>query len=157
MLTSESSPAIANRHGRQRPGVATIAGVAVLLALQLGVFACSSRVNPMVTVGPTMPLTLEPKIYVIASSQVQRVHQAMTDAGLPPAKTREEANYLLQVNIGAYRGSRDCGPTNNVAYILNAHNQRILVMKGRGRTGACKPNIIDDMSRTLASLFKTYS
>jgi len=40
-----------------------------------------------------------------------------------------------------------------VLYILNGRAGRILVLKGRGMTGGCSPNIFDDMSRLLARHF----
>ena len=77
----------------------------------------------------------------------------MVDAGLRPTNAVQDANYVLEVRIGNSRGSRSCGSTNNVAYTLSTRAQRVLVIKGRGQTGSCESNILDEMSRKLASSF----
>ena len=40
-----------------------------------------------------------------------------------------------------------------MAYIMNGSVGRIMILKGRGLTGSCSPNIFDDMSRLLARHF----
>ena len=126
---------------------------ALLLAALLVLPACTSRVPATVTVGPLMPISQEPRIFLTASSRYERVQRAMVDAGLSLTASVQEANYVLDVRIGSSRGSNECGSTNNVVYILNGGNQRILVIKGRGRTGNCPSNILDEMSRKLATFF----
>ena len=62
-----------------------------------------------------------------------------------------KGTYTLIAKVGSKRGSSEpCGTTNNVVYDLRSGSGRVLVIKGRGRTGTCKPNIFDDMSQKLA-------
>ena len=43
--------------------------------------------------------------------------------------------------------------SSNVVYILDGRGGHLMVIKGRGLTGACVPNIFDDMSQKLATSF----
>ncbi len=115
--------------------------------------ACTSPVPATVTRGPTSVLNTEPTMLVRAPKQAERIAQSLRDAGLMPATAATGANYELTVSIGRSRRTRPCGPLANVSYILSHNASRVLVIKGRGQTGTCSPNILDDMSRRLASFF----
>jgi hypothetical protein len=93
-----------------------------------------------------------PRVFVTANDQGPRVEQSLRDAGLSVVEPAD-ATYLLRVDVGNSRGTQACGSTKNVRYILSKGRTRILVLKGRGRTGQCSPNIFDDMSRLLESYF----
>ena len=127
-------------------------GLGLLLMLALS-SACSTAVPATVTWGPQPPISGEPRITLTSSPRNDRVAQSIKDAGLQIATSGSRTDYFLQVNVGRSRGSRDCGTVNNVAYILNGTAGRVLVLKGRGPTGSCSPNIFDDMRRLLGSHF----
>ncbi len=127
-------------------------GLGLLLMLALS-SACSSIVPATVTWGPVAAVSGEPTITLTSRAQYDRVAQSITGAGLFIATDGSRTDYILQVMVGSTRSSRGCGTLNNVAYILSGTAGRILVLKGRGQTGSCSPNIFDDLSRLLASHF----
>ena len=127
-------------------------GLGLLLMLALS-SACSSIVPATVTWGPVAAISGEPTITLTSKAQYDRVAQSITDAGLFIATGGSRADTILQVMVGSSRSSRGCGTLNNVAYILSGPAGRILVLKGRGLTGSCSPNIFDGMSRLLARHF----
>ena len=132
---------------------------AVCLVLVSG---CTSPVPPSVSWGPATIISGDPAVVlaVQAASEVwgqrSRIEQSLRDAGVTPASGSSEAKYALQVKVGkmAGRGHTSCGRVRNVAYVLSGDEGRILVIKGRGPTGTCTPNIFDDMSQRLASFFR---
>lgn len=103
-------------------------------------------VNP-----PTGPLTKEPRIFVSAPREDARIAESLDRAGLRVVH-ETGAQYILHVKIGVARKSQSCGTMNNVAYDLRdaAKDQEVLLIEGRGWTGACEPSIWDEMSQLLA-------
>ena len=118
-----------------------------LLLLQLALtLGCTSTVPATVTMGPAGPLETPAKIFLTAARQPERIAQSLRDAGLEVVSHWNSANYALQVDVGSSRGSgRECGSVNNVAYILSRAGVRYMVIKGRGMTGSCTPNVFDDI------------
>ncbi len=128
--------------------------VFVLASAFLLLPACSSVVPPTVTWGPLAPIAGEPTVSLTANRQLPRIQQSLRSAGLTPAVDAAEGEYALQVKVGMSRSTKPCGTMHNVAYLLRGRAGRVLVIKGRGLTGTCSPNIFDDMSQTLASFFQ---
>jgi hypothetical protein len=132
---------------RSNPGI-----LALLFVCSIALStACSSLVPATATYEPTAPLEPGAVFYVTANSQRPRIIEALRAAGL---KTTDQVNggtYTLIAKVGNKRGSSaPCGTTNNVVYDLRSDAGRVLVIKGRGQTGTCKPNVFDDMSQKLA-------
>ena len=127
---------------------------AVLVAVILGLAACANTVPPRTDWGPAQELNLEPRIFVSASSQLERTKESMTKNRFTLVDSERDANYLLEVDIGSPRAPLDCGATNDVSYTLSAGAERVIVIKGRGKTGTCEPNVLDDMSLHLRSVFQ---
>jgi len=122
-----------------------------LLVLPLGVIpGCSSLVPATVTLSPRMPIKKGSDIFVIAQVQRERIVKSLVDAGFQVSDEWTNDAYSLTVSVGRWRASRACGRVNNVAYVLNGAGRRLMVIKGRGGTTGCEPNVFDDMSRTLA-------
>ena len=119
--------------------------------------SCTSVVPATVTYGPSMAITGEPVISLVARRQLARAELSLRDAGLDPTGDWGDTSYRLDVKVGRTRSSRECGTTNNVIYILSKKGQRVLVIKGRGMTGSCSPNVFDDMSEKLARYFRRRS
>ena len=115
--------------------------------------ACTSTVPATVTRGPMGPVTTNPRIFVSARNQSERIVQSLRDAGFTVKEGFRDIDYTLEVRIGDSRARRECGSVNNVIYILNQSGQQLIIIKGRGLTGSCSPNIFDDMSRKLASYY----
>ena len=128
--------------------------LAVAIALQV-VFgsACTSPVPPTVTRAPTMALKANPAIFVQATAQIPRIEESLRQAGVRIAESYGDADYILNVNVGRRRGNLPCGGTSNVAYILDGRAGHLMVIKGRGMTGTCTPNIFVDMSQKLVIYF----
>jgi hypothetical protein len=136
------------------PRASRSGAAAVLVAAILGLAACANTVPPRTTWGPSHAINLEPRIFVAASSQLERTKESMTKNRFTLVPSEREANYLLQVDIGSPRAPLDCGATSDVSYTLSAGSERVLVIKGRGKTGTCEPNVLDDMSLHLRSVFE---
>lgn len=62
-----------------------------------------------------------------------------------------DAAYSLEARIGKSRGRSSCGSTRNVIYTVETGGERALVVKARGKTGNCEPNVLDQLGRTAAS------
>lgn len=123
---------------------------AVALTLLL-LMACAANVPPTIT--SRAPVRLDPNggVYVVAKEQREEIVESLQDAGITLASDLGSMSYALEVRLGSGRGTAACGYTNNVAYILTAAGQRLMVIKGRGPTGSCEPSIFDEMSRELYS------
>lgn len=115
--------------------------------------ACSSKVPPTVTMPPRITIDPSASIYVSSNRNIDRVVQSLRDAGLRVTNTLEGNSYALVVKVGRGRGSSKCGTTANVVYILNYAGQRVMILKGRGKTGDCAPNAFNEMSNMLATYF----
>lgn len=124
-----------------------------LALLVVALASCNTPVLATVSWGPAAPIDQGHTLFVTAKRQVARLEQSLVEAGFEVTRRAGNADYLLRVDVGSGRGSRACGPSSNVRYILSQGRKRILVLKGRGRTGACKPNLFDDLSRLLESYF----
>jgi hypothetical protein len=98
-----------------------------------------------------MALKADPAIFVQATAQRPRIEESLRQAGVRVAESYGEADYILNVNVGRRRGKTACGGTSNVAYILDGRSGHLMVIKGRGMTRTCTPNIFVDMSHKLAT------
>jgi hypothetical protein len=130
--------------------------LALVIAIALPVVlasGCTSPVPPTVTRAPTTSLKANPAIYLQATVQRPRIAESLRQAGVRLAPSFGEADYILNVNVGRGRGNQPCGGTSNVAYILDGRAGHLMVIKGRGMTGTCTPNIFVDMSQKLVSYF----
>jgi hypothetical protein len=128
--------------------------LAIAIALQVAfVSGCTSPVPPTVTRVPATPLKANPAIFVQATVQRPRIAESLRQAGVRLAESYGEADYTLNVRVGRRRGNQACGGTSNVSYILDGKSGHLMVVKGRGLTGTCTPNIFVDMSRKLATYF----
>jgi hypothetical protein len=126
--------------------------VAIAAQVVLG-FGCTSPVPPTVTRAPTTPLNADPAIFLQATVQRSRIAESLRKAGVRLAESHAEADYILNVNVGRRRQTQACGGSSNIAYILDGRSGHLMVIKGRGLTGTCVPNVFDDMSQKLASYF----
>ncbi len=113
--------------------------------------ACATHVPATVTMSPNVPFKKGATVFVLAQRQRERIVESLTNAGLVVSDAWTGDGYSLTVRIGSRRGGQECGGTHNVAYTLSGAGQPLMVIKGRGRTGTCEPNIFDDMSQKLAS------
>lgn len=123
---------------------------ALLILVSHLALSCSSPVPPTMTRRSAIPFERGAEILLQAQRQRPRILQSLEAAGLKPVNERAESGYVLIVSVGGSRAGRDCGSVNNVAYDLRGSGQR-MVIKGRGNTGSCTPNIFDAMSRRLAA------
>ena len=113
---------------------------------------CTNPVPPTVTLGPLVDISENPSIFLTASRQYPRVQQSLSDAGLSLVSSASDADYYLVVTIGRSRTRYQCGIMANIIYSLSRpNNSPMLVIKARGKTGACEPNILDELSQTLAA------
>ena len=130
-----------------------IALAVAIAALVVLASSCTSPVPPTVTRPPMTPLKANPAILLQASVQMLRVAESLHNAGVRLTESYAEADYLLNVNVGRMHRSKACGGSSNVVYILDGRGGHLMVIKARGLTGTCVPNVFDDMSQKLASYF----
>ena len=126
--------------------------LAIAIAAQVVLASgCTGMVPATVTRTPPTPLKANPAIYLQARRQMPRVAESLRTAGVQLAESHSEADYTLNVNVGRGRGSNSCGGTSNVAYILDGGGRHLMVIKARGSTGTCIPNVFDEMSQKLTT------
>jgi hypothetical protein len=126
--------------------------ILLALAISLGLTsACATEVPPTVVQKPIAPISRSAGIYVIASQHRDRIKESLTQAGLAPVDEPTGGGYALEVRVGGSRASGDCGTVHNISYILTAAGGRVMLIKGRGPTGACPENIFNGMSKMLAA------
>jgi hypothetical protein len=122
-----------------------------LLVLPLGLTsACSHVVPARVTSSPQVPIDRGVHIFVLAQGQRERIVKSLIDVGLNVSDEWAADGYSLTVSVGRWRTSRECGRVSNVAYVLSGGEHQLMVIKARGATGDCEPNVFDDMSRLLS-------
>jgi hypothetical protein len=114
--------------------------------------SCSTTVPATITWSLSTPLDGEPAVFVVAVSQREPINRSLEKAGVRVIESGV-APYSLRVKIGSSRGTRECGSKNNVNYLLSAYGSTVLGMKGRGWTGDCQDNMLDEMSALLAAQF----
>ena len=126
--------------------------IAIAAQVVLG-SGCTSPVPPTVTRAPMSPLEANATIFLQANVQRPRIAESLRKAGVRLSESYSEADYILNVNVGRRHKNQTCGGSSNIAYILDGRNRHLMVIKGRGLTGTCVPNVFDDMSQKLASYF----
>ena len=126
--------------------------VAIAAQVVLG-SGCTSPVPPTVTRAPTTPLKANPAIFLQANVQRPRIAESLRKAGVHLSESYTKADYILNVKVGRRRSNQTCGGSSNIAYVLDGRNRHLMVIKARGLTGTCAPNVFDDMSQTLATYF----
>jgi hypothetical protein len=126
--------------------------VAIAAQVVLG-SGCTSPVPPTVTRTPTAPLIADPVVFLQASVQKPRIADSLRKAGVRLTESFSEADYILKVNVGRRHQNQTCGGSSNIAYVLDGRGGHLMVIKARGLTGTCVPNVFDDMSQKLATYF----
>jgi hypothetical protein len=118
----------------------------------VGAAGCTSHLAPTVTVHLTSRIDPEPHVFLIAGRDQERIQQSLRNAGVDLA---DEASgpYSLRVLLGFGRGATECGEIRSLRYELRSDRHRILTIKGRGPTGTCEANILDEMSVALVGHF----
>jgi hypothetical protein len=114
--------------------------------------SCSTTVPATITWPPIPALDGEPAVFVIAVRQRESIKRSLEKAGVRVIESGI-APYSLRVEIGSSRGTRECGSKNNIVYLLSAYGSTVLSIKGRGWTGDCQDNMLDEMSALLAAQF----
>lgn len=124
----------------------------VLLVFLAGLLvSCATPEPPYVFVVEPLALAETPRLYVISNRDPERVVESLEKNGLEVTKGLREANLLLRVGFGADRKQTyECGQIRNVKYELRRANRLVLSIQGRGPTGKCDQNIVDQVSAELA-------
>jgi len=126
-------------------------GIAVLLVALAG---CSSPVAPRSRIFAPLDPDIPPRIYVTATSEREAVLAALVQSDFSIAHDLRDTPLVLAVRLGSRRATQPCGWVRNVSYELLHEGVRIAVIKGRGWTGSCSPNILRDMGAELRRLFR---
>ena len=136
------------RFDRSRP--AGRLGLAIALAVGIG---CTTAVPPQTRVLSTIDPDVPQMVYVVTNDEREAVLGKLRRAGFEIANDPTGAPGVLHVRFGNSRASRECGWVRNVSYDLRLNSVRVAVIKGRGWTGSCSPNILGAMSDELARLY----
>ncbi|ATG90653.1 hypothetical protein [Methylomonas koyamae] len=121
-------------------------GLAVLKLLMLT--ACTAAVPPLDT--PTaLPNGRLTPIFVTAARQKAEVKPALAAAGFRVVDALSDDALLLRATIGIDQGEQACGTMNNVRLQLRRESNTVAEVAGKGWTGSCQPNILDELSRKL--------
>jgi hypothetical protein len=123
-----------------------LAGMIGLLCLA----ACITDVAPLTRVLGPLDLHEPPILFVSANRDQEHVVDSLTRAGFAVTQELRSANLVLEARLGAKKSDSPCGVVRNVIYILRERGTPILQLKGRGGTGLCPDNILDQMSQQLA-------
>jgi hypothetical protein len=122
--------------------------IAVVTVVALAA-ACSSTIPARVTRPPPLPIDANAAFFVTATQQRDRVAQSLVNSGFTATDAWADATYSLNAKFGGSRSTDPCGSVNNVVYEIYFQGQRVMVIKGRGATGACHPNILDEMAQAI--------
>lgn len=125
--------------------------LAVLILLVAG--GCASPVPPRTQVFAPIDVGAEQRLYVSTNDEREAVLAALRQAGFAITEDLQELPFVLTVRLGSRRSTSACGAVRNAVFQLMHSGVQIAVIKGRGSTGSCDPNILLDMSAELARLF----
>ncbi len=123
-------------------------GLTATLLLQM---ACMTTVPATITWSGRFPIDRNGAVWLSATRQREAILASLRNAGIKIATDFESVSYSLNVRVGSNRGGIGCGSVNNVSYVIRGPGKRLMVIKGRGVTGACQPSVFDDLSQTLAN------
>jgi len=125
-----------------------------MLVLLVALAACASPVPPRSRIFAPLDPGIPPELYVTTTSEREAVLAALVQSDFSIAHDLRDTPLVLAVRLGGRRATRPCGSIRNVAYELLHEGVRIAVIKGRGWTGSCSPNILRDMGAELRRLFR---
>jgi hypothetical protein len=114
---------------------------------------CASPVPPVTRAHGPIQQGLPESLYVQANRDREAVVASLERGGFEVAPDLRGATFMLTVRIGKQRNSQDCGSLHNVVYELRYEAMPVAEIKGRGWTGTCYPNILDQSTAELLRLF----
>ena len=120
----------------------------IISLISFYIYGCGT-IAPQVTYKETLEATQDVSVYVIAARQKKEIIASLKSEGIMVVENRLQGSYLLRVTLGVEQGYRDCGKLSNVIYALRHDKRSVLEIRGKGWTGTCDPNILEDMSRKL--------
>jgi len=125
------------------------------LAGPLLLAACITDVSPTSRVLRPLRLADPPVLLVSANRDRERVVDALDRAGISTTEDLRRANFELEAKLGAKKSDSPCGVVRNVVFIVRERGTPALQIKGRGGTGACTNNILQQMSQELERALET--
>jgi len=125
------------------------------LAGPLLLAACITDVSPTSRVLRPLRLADPPVLLVSANRDRERVVDALDRAGISTTEDLRRANLELEAKLGAKKSDSPCGVVRNVVFIVRERGTPALQIKGRGGTGACANNILQQMSQELERALET--
>lgn len=108
---------------------------------------------PHVTrIAPT-PVGITQTVYVISATHKLPAADALRRSGFEIVGDLASAGFVARFTVGVDKSFGNCGTLNNVKLALTSHERQVLEIAARGWTGACHPNVFDDMARVLQQEF----
>jgi hypothetical protein len=123
---------------------------AILFALVA--VGCHGKVPYTRVIGP-VPENEQRVIYVTAERERDVVLQQLEKAGFTIVSEPSESPARLDVRMGTPQARRSCGRYRNLVFNVSRGGIRVVVIKARGWTGSCEPNMLLEMSHELARVF----
>jgi len=120
------------------------------LVLLLMIMGCAN-VPPRVTYAPNEPINIEKPFFLVVNRDRAEVEKALKKEGVKISEQSLSSIYELRVRVGRSVAHQDCGSVHNVSYEVLDRGMRVMIIKGRGPAGSCKPNIFDQMSKELVA------
>lgn len=128
--------------------LASLVGPVVLVA-------CIADIAPTSRVLRPLRLAEAPVLLVSANRDRERVVDALGRAGISTSEDLRRANLELEAKLGSKKSDSPCGVVRNVVFIVRERGTPALQIKGRGGTGACANNILQQMSQELERVLGT--
>ena len=121
----------------------------VVFFLSLVMAIGCTTVPPRITMNPTAPIDPAKEFFVSANIQQDEIVKALHSAGVKTTNRSFLAGYQIDVRVGRARRTFDCGTLNSVHYTVEQDGKKLMEIRGRGRTGNCKPNIFDHITAMI--------
>ena len=117
--------------------------------------SCATPVAPRTAIMSGADFSGRARVMLSSNHSYDRIRKSLVLAGIEQASIRE-ANVIVDVTIGGPRSSGDssCGRIANIRYVVRVDARIVANIVGRGPTGECEENIVDQMSASLAELLQ---
>ena len=125
----------------------SILAASLLLLITMG----CANVAPRVTFAATEPIDIERPFFLVVNRDGEQVEKALSKEGVKITNANLDSIYELRVRVGRNLSREKCGSVHNVSYEVLDRGMRVMIIKGRGPTGSCQPNIFEQMSKELVA------
>ena len=127
--------------------------VLVVLAACLHL-SCATEIPASTRVIGTLRVAKPPRIFLTADEEEEKIAKALRDAGLIFAESLDAADLVVVAKLGPIRHRVRCGSIRDLKLQVKQMTQIKLVVAGRGYSGECPTEIIDDCAAEFARILQ---